>query len=270
MVETLKTPTRSQMVRLALVRGPLCVRQIAARCGLSVRDANDAVGGLRSPGSRHVTPAGWIFLAGRPHRTYALNNAGRTQVRNPRRSVGTYLEQPGTLAEFERLIRDTELSISECARRAGIHPASATTGGQNNLRRLVSRHRDYVDNVHWYDRSGNLHPAECGTACAAEKAGLSVKTVQRRIREGLVVPKPSKTGRPMHRFDPADVVTLARKGRKLSGAEQGLFAKVTAEDVRAIRQAKAGGISSKKLAVRYGVTVRQINRICARQRWRDV
>ncbi len=173
-------------------------------------------------------------------------------------SVRRWVKRPAELvAEFRRQLQETEMSASEIARRLGIKT------GRGDWK-IVKECRRYVASGMWVDRAtGELRPRGlCTTACAVAKTGLSEKTIQRRMNEGVVPRRFAKSDRRIHRFSNAAIKRLKRRVQR-SGST------LTRDDIRTIRR-RAINETHGQIAKDYGITRRQISRIVSGERWGDI
>jgi hypothetical protein len=167
--------------------------------------------------------------------------------------------------KFEALIRDTEMSIWACLKKVGFRTES------HRMQEIVARHRRYVAQAIWVDQTtGELKPKQhCGTACIVQKTGLSAKTIQRRIRDGIINPAGKmKSNRTMLRFSDTSVRTLLELGRNPGDKN----AVITRADVRKIRRLAARGKTHGAIQREDypQISRRQISRIVNRTRWKNV
>ncbi len=163
------------------------------------------------------------------------------------------------LQKLRRLLLETDYSIEECLRRAG-----CMRGKYGSVEPIIASCRRSVGNGRWVDRTtGELRPRQwCTETCAALKIGLSVRTVRRRIAEGLIQPATAPSHTRIHTFDEKDIQALRAIGRKKPGTST-----LSPEDVTAIRELAAHGLTHAAIAERYPVSRRQISRIVSGERW---
>lgn len=165
---------------------------------------------------------------------------------------------PEILAEFERLLLETDFSIDECERRAGIKHGS-------NADEVVKKTRRLIGGGRWVNRvTGKVHPADCTLQCAAIKTGLSTRTIKRRVREGLVRAAQLPSNKGMQSFTDAAITKLKEQGRKPIGPKDTV---IKPEDVFTIRRLRENGIPSRKIAEMFHVSQRHINRVLSGERW---
>jgi hypothetical protein len=163
--------------------------------------------------------------------------------------------------EFRRLLLETDLPAAKCAKRVGILP-----GGSLKALAIVKDCRRYIGPGQWVNRkTGKLCPEICTTLCAAEKTGLSRKTVWRRATEQGFVPERRATSNAhMLVFTDEDIKTIKALGKY----PKDRCSVLSREDVEAIRELAAHGHIASEIAERYPVSVRQINRIIRGDRWK--
>lgn len=161
-------------------------------------------------------------------------------------------------AEFRRLLQETEYSTTECFRKSGYSAPPC-----QHYWMIAAEYRQSIDSIRWIDlATGEIRPLRvCTLTCAAEKVGLSKKTIARRILEGLVVPARVPSMAHAHNLSSADLVTLAKIGKKHGGHRV-----VTESDVHRIRSL-AKTKTHGQIAKDYNVSRRQISRIVSGERW---
>ncbi len=169
------------------------------------------------------------------------------------------------LEEFEILIRETNYSAAKCAELIGINGKTAAA------QRIVKQYRRYFNRGRvgrWIDlRTDELRPAICDKHCAVEKTGLSAKTITRRISQGLIPQRRAVSHKQILVFLPSDIQRLKKIGR-LKNQSNAILAP---NDVRAIRQLAADGLTHNAIQDRYPeVTRRQISRIVSGQQRKEV
>lgn len=163
------------------------------------------------------------------------------------------------LDEFERLIRETDLSAEECAGKAGI-----TTGRTGTPRVIVKKHRRYIGNGRWVDcNTGKVRPEICTAACAAEKTGLSLRTISRRKAAQFIGNRKSTSHALLTIFTEDDIAMLNAIGRWAPDA----WGKLNRDHVEDIRQRAQAGEMHSAIAQDYPVSRRQISRIVSGERW---
>jgi DNA-binding transcriptional MerR regulator len=166
------------------------------------------------------------------------------------------------LQELRRLLLETYLPIEACLQRAGI-PSRG-----NNADRVIKECRRHVRHGQWMNRvTGKLCPPDvCTAACAADKTGLSEKTIRRHVERGFVQPGNTPSNQALKVFSEDDVALLAEIGRLKPGTSV-----LSAEDVAAIRKLAAAGRTARDIRKRYPVvTLKQIRRIISGERWRKL
>lgn len=168
---------------------------------------------------------------------------------------------PEILAEFGRLLLETDFSTSECARRVGIKLG----GHDGSAGEVIVKTRRFIGGGRWVNRvTGKIHPADCTLQCAAVKTGLSVRTIRRRVLEGLVRVSQLPSNKGMQSFADAAIAKLEETGRKPPG-HQGIV--IRAEDVPVIKRLREGGMPSREIAAMFHTSERHVNRVLSGERW---
>lgn len=162
---------------------------------------------------------------------------------------------------FRSLLVTTDLPISECRQVANVYNCA-------EYREIISESRKRIGRGRWLNlKTGEVRPPNvCTSFCAAEKTGLSRKTITRRIKEGLIDPVDYAGHRQGYNFSPLDIFTLKRFGRKVRTHGNAV---VTVADVPAIRR-MAKFMFHRDIGYIYGVSRRQISRIVTGERWGSV
>ena len=165
------------------------------------------------------------------------------------------------LDEFRRLLLETNHSIMWCAHHSGLH-----SRGGGIVGRIVKECRRHVRYGQWVNRkTGKLCPEVlCTSICAAEKTGLSARTVRRRIKEGDVRVARAVSA-PVFAFTEKAIATLNKIGNKCIGNKWS--AALSASDVRTIKR-RAKQETHTAIAKDYPVSRRQISRIVDGTRWK--
>lgn len=164
------------------------------------------------------------------------------------------------LAEFRRLLLTTEYSRQECIRLSGIRDGSLACQISKECRRHIGPGR-------WVNRqTGQVCPDICTTTCAAEKIGVTKRTINRRVAAGEIKERRAVSYKTLRIFDDVDIGKLQKIGRKKTGSST-----LTESEVRQVKRLHADGWSSRQIATHldHRVSDRQIRRIIQGTRWAE-